>query len=142
MYCPAIRTSHCKRLCVSAVIIRQEISSGDTTLCTNSPKSLTSLLCHISCNYFVRSTIFVKIHLANFVLIFSTNVSDIQIIKLFAPMYCFKNFYTLKPSTHIKINFDITPTCFGPIGPSSGSTSFLGMTCSLMMVQWDRNMLE
>ena len=24
-------------------------------------------------------------------------------------MYCFKIFYTLKPSTHIKINFKITP---------------------------------
>ena len=36
-------------------------------------------------------------------------------------MYCFKIFYTLKPSTHIKINFKITPTCFGPTGPSSGS---------------------
>jgi hypothetical protein len=24
-------------------------------------------------------------------------------------MYYFKNFYTLKPSTHIKINFKITP---------------------------------
>ena len=31
--------------------------------------------------------------------------TNIQIIKLFAPMYCFKIFYTLKPSTHIKINF-------------------------------------
>ena len=42
-------------------------------------------------------------------------------------MYCFKIFYTLKPSTRIKINFNfkITPTCFGPAGPSSGSTSFL-----------------
>jgi hypothetical protein len=32
-------------------------------------------------------------------------------------MYCFKDFYTLEPSTHIKINFKITPTCFGPTGP-------------------------
>jgi hypothetical protein len=39
-----------------------------------------------------------------------------------------KTFYTLKPSTHIKINFKITPTCFGPIGPSSGSTSFLSQS--------------
>ena len=37
-------------------------------------------------------------------------------------------FYTLKPSTHIKINFKITPTCFGPTGPSSGSTSFLSQS--------------
>jgi len=36
-------------------------------------------------------------------------------------MYCFKIFYTLEPSTRFKI----TPTCFGPTGPSSGSTSFL-----------------
>ena len=43
-------------------------------------------------------------------------------------MYCFKFFYTLKPSTHIKINFTITPKCFGPIGPSSGSTSFLSQS--------------
>ena len=34
-----------------------------------------------------------------------------------------KNFYTLKPSTHIKINFKNTQTCFGPTGPSSGSTT-------------------
>ena len=48
--------------------------------------------------------------------------------QLFAPMYCFKNVYTLKTSTHIKINFKITPTCFGPTGPSSGSTSFLSQS--------------
>jgi len=35
----------------------------------------------------------------------------------------FKTFYT-----HIKINFKITPTCFGPTGPSSGSTSFLNQS--------------
>ena len=40
-------------------------------------------------------------------------------------MYCFKIFYTLKPFTHIKINFKITPTCFGPTGPTSGTTSFV-----------------
>ena len=39
-----------------------------------------------------------------------------------------KIFYTLKPSTHIKINFKITPTCFGPTGPSSGSTLFLSQS--------------
>ena len=45
-------------------------------------------------------------------------VLDIQIIKTdyLHHFYCFKIFYTLK---HIKINFEITPTCFGPIGPSS-----------------------
>ena len=43
-------------------------------------------------------------------------------------MCCFKNFYSLKPSTHIKINFKITPTCFGPIGPSSWSTLFLSQS--------------
>jgi hypothetical protein len=37
-------------------------------------------------------------------------------------------FYTLKSSAHTKINFKITPTCFGPIGPSSGSTSFLSQS--------------
>jgi len=43
-------------------------------------------------------------------------------------MYYFKIFYTLEPSTHIKINFKFTPTCFGPTGPSSGSTSFLSQS--------------
>jgi len=33
--------------------------------------------------------------------------------------------YTLKSSTHTKINFKITPTCFGPIGPSSGTEYLL-----------------
>ena len=34
------------------------------------------------------------------------NSRTIQIIKpIFAPMHCFKIFYTLKPSTHIKIDF-------------------------------------
>ena len=47
-------------VCVSALIIRLEISPGNTTLCINRPIYLTSLLCHISCNYFLRSTIFVK----------------------------------------------------------------------------------
>ena len=39
-----------------------------------------------------------------------------------------KTFTLLKPSIHIKINFKITPTCFGPTGPSSGSTSFLSQS--------------
>ena len=43
-------------------------------------------------------------------------------------MYCFKIFYTLKLSAHIKINFKITPTCFGPIERSSGITSFLSQS--------------
>jgi len=43
-------------------------------------------------------------------------------------MYCFKIFYTLKTSTHTKINFKITPTCFGPTGTSSESTSFISQS--------------
>ena len=69
-------------------------------------------------------------------------------------MYCFKIFYTLKPSTHIKINFKVAtdhllvrysvvlrqhaaaePHC----NVISGNFG-IGTTCSLMMVQWDRNM--
>ena len=39
-------------------------------------------------------------------------------------MCCFKIFYTLKTSTHIKINFKITPTAVGSTKPNSrGYTS-------------------
>jgi len=49
-------------------------------------------------------------------------------------MYCFKIFYTLKPSTHIKITFKITRTCFGPNGPSSGSTSLLSQSYHWLLI--------
>ena len=39
--------------------------------------------------------------------------------------FCSKIFYTLKLLTLIKTLKLITPTCFGPTGPSSGSTSIL-----------------
>jgi len=45
-----------------------------------------------------------------------------------------KIFYTLKPSTHIQISFKITPTCFGPTGPSSGSTSCLSQSYHLSLI--------
>jgi len=52
-------------------------------------------------------------------------------------MYCFKNFYTLKPSTLIKIKFKITPTCFGPIGLSSGSSrSYPKVTTDHLLVRY------
>ena len=39
--------------------------------------------------------------------------------------FCSKIFYSLKLITLIKILKLITPTCFGPTGPSSGNTSIL-----------------
>ena len=39
--------------------------------------------------------------------------------------FCSKIFYTLKLFTLIKTLKLITPTCFDPTGPSSGSTSIL-----------------
>ena len=39
--------------------------------------------------------------------------------------FCSKNFTRLKLFTIIKTLKLITPTCFGPTGPSSGSTSIL-----------------
>ena len=44
-------------------------------------------------------------------------------------MYCFKkSLYALKPSTHIKINFKITPTCFG------GGPKHVGVILKLILV--------
>jgi len=57
--------------------------------------------------------------------------------QLFAPLYCSRIYYTLKPSTHIKINFKITPACFGPTGPSSGSTfSYPKVTTDRILVRY------
>ena len=85
---------------------------------------------HQTASTAVAHSININVEVICFLFLYRAIVLDIQIIKptLFAPMYCFKNFYTLKPSTHIKINYKITPTCFGPTGPSSGSTSFLSQS--------------
>ena len=52
-------------------------------------------------------------------------------------MYCFKNFYNLKPSTHIKINFKITPTCFGPLDHHQGARrSYPKVTTDRLLVRY------
>jgi hypothetical protein len=57
-------------------------------------------------------------------------------------MYCFKIFYTLKPSTHIKIHFKITPTCFGPtvvLRQHAAAEPQCNVLISDQWQLWDRN---